>query len=96
EIILYGVLTAGYEVTMIALRGATIGKQVMGVQVVQVANGQIPGWGPAIKRWVLPWAASFVCFIGALLVYLSPFFDNTKRFQGWHDKVAETLVISTK
>jgi len=37
-----------------------------------------------------------VCGIGALLVYLSPFFDNTMRFQGWHDKFAETVVISTK
>ncbi|MGZ4543280.1 MAG: RDD family protein, partial [Mycobacteriaceae bacterium] len=34
EILVYGVLTFGYEVTMIALRGATVGKQLMGVMVV--------------------------------------------------------------
>ncbi len=34
-----------------------------------------------------------MCGIGALLVYISPFFDNTMRFQGWHDKFAETVVI---
>jgi uncharacterized RDD family membrane protein YckC len=96
EILVYGVLTFGYEVTMIALRGATVGKQLMGVMVVLESNGQIPGWTPSIKRWLVPWAASFVCGIGALVVYISPFFDNGKRFQGWHDKFAETLVISTK
>jgi len=32
-------------------------------------------------------------WIGALLVNISPFFDNTMRFQGWPDKFAETVVI---
>jgi len=39
---------------------------------------------------------SFVCGIEALLVYISPFFDNTMHFQGWPDKFAETVVISIK
>jgi len=37
-----------------------------------------------------------VCGIEALLVYISPFFDNTMHFQGWPDKFAETVVISIK
>jgi uncharacterized RDD family membrane protein YckC len=84
-----------YEVSMIALRGATVGKQVMGVRVVREADGQVPGWGPAALRWLIPFVGIFACCIGEIVVYLSPFFDGTRRFQGWHDKVAKTLVIRT-
>jgi uncharacterized RDD family membrane protein YckC len=88
------VVTIGYEVTMIALRGATVGKQLLGIKVVREADGQIPGWGPAVLRWLIPQVASIVtCGIGGIVVYLSPFFDATKRNQGWHDKVAKTFVV---
>ncbi|HET8643160.1 MAG TPA: RDD family protein [Pseudonocardiaceae bacterium] len=96
---LYQVLTwliwLGYEVGMIAARGATIGKQLIGVKVVRAADGQVPGGSPAFLRWLIPFIGSFFC-IGGLLVYVSPFFDNTGRRQGWHDKVAKTVVIATK
>ncbi len=85
-----------YEVVLIALRGQTLGKQVMGVKVVLQENGQVPGWGPSFLRWILPAVGSFFCGIGALVVYLSVLFDNSGRQQGWHDKVAHDLVISTK
>lgn len=85
-----------YEVGLIATRGATIGKQIMGVKVVREADGQVPGGGPAFLRWLIPFVGSFVCGIGTLIVYLSPFFDNSGKRQGWHDKVAKTVVISTK
>ena len=91
-----GVIGIAYEVVMIALRGATVGKQVMGIKVVQAQNGAIPGWGPSIMRWLIPLVGSFVCGIGQLVVYLSPFFDNTKRYQGWHDKVANTFVVRAR
>ena len=85
-----------YEVGLIASRGATIGKQIVGVKVVREADGQVPGGGPAFLRWLIPFAGSLVCGIGQLLVYVSPFFDNTGRRQGWHDKVAKTVVIATR
>jgi uncharacterized RDD family membrane protein YckC len=85
-----------YEMGMVATRGATLGKQILGVKVVREADGQIPGWGPSALRWVIPFVGSFACGIGQLVVYLSPFWDNTGRQQGWHDKVAHTLVIRTK
>jgi uncharacterized RDD family membrane protein YckC len=89
-IIVFGLL---YEVALIALRGATLGKQLLGIKVVREADGQIPGWGPSVLRWLIPGAAGQICGLITILVYVSPFFDNTGRFQGWHDKVAHTLVV---
>lgn len=90
------VLGLAYEIGLIATRGATIGKQVMGLKVVSEQTGGVPGWGPAILRWLIPQLGGLVCGIGALVVLLSPLWDNTGRMQGWHDKVAKTLVLSTR
>ena len=54
------------------------------------------GWGPSFMRWILPAIGAFFCGIGELVVYLSVLFDNSGRQQGWHDKVAHDLVISTR
>ncbi len=86
-------ITLLYEVVLIALRGATLGKQIMKIKVVREADGQVPGWAPSFLRWLIPQLGSFVCGIGQIIVYLSPFFDSSKRNQGWHDKVAKTLVV---
>ncbi|MGL5830099.1 MAG: RDD family protein [Angustibacter sp.] len=86
------VVFAAYEICMIALRGATIGKSVMKIKVTTAAGG-IPGWGPAALRYLIVLAGFFVCGIGALVVYLSPLFDSSGRRQGWHDKVAKTYVV---
>jgi uncharacterized RDD family membrane protein YckC len=83
-----------YEVGLIALRGATPGKQILGIKVVREADGQVPGWGPAILRWLIPQVGGMVCGIGQYVVYLSPFWDSGQRLQGWHDKVAKTLVVT--
>jgi uncharacterized RDD family membrane protein YckC len=89
------VITLGYEIVLIALRGATLGKQILGIKVVREQDGQIPGWGPSVLRWLIPFVGSFACGIGQLVVFLSPFFDSTGHNQGWHDKVAKTVVIRT-
>jgi uncharacterized RDD family membrane protein YckC len=85
-----------YELVMIALKGATLGKMAVGVKVVREADGQLPGWGPSALRYLIQVAGSFVCGIGVYVVWLSPFFDNTGRRQGWHDKVAKTLVVRSR
>jgi len=86
-------LTLLYEVVLIALRGATLGKSIMKVKVVREHSGELPGWGPSILRWLIPVIGSFACGIGQYVVYLSPFFDSSGRQQGWHDKVAHTQVV---
>jgi len=83
-----------YELIMIALKGATLGKMALGIKVIREADGQIPGWGPSGVRYLIQVAGSLVCGLGLWVVWLSPFFDNTGRQQGWHDKVAKTLVVN--
>jgi uncharacterized RDD family membrane protein YckC len=96
SLLLFAAIGIAYEVVFIALRGQTLGKQALGVKVVRGDNGQVPGWGPSLIRWVIPYAASFVCGLATLLIYVSPFFDDTKRNQGWHDKAASTFVIKVR
>ncbi|MDE0171697.1 MAG: RDD family protein [bacterium] len=88
------VITLLYEMTMIALRGQTVGKMMVGAKVVRATDGEIPGWGKSIGRWLILVAPSLIPiggFILTLLVYLSPTFDN--RRQGWHDKAVATVVV---
>jgi uncharacterized RDD family membrane protein YckC len=96
-VMLLTVLVIGlYEIIMIAVIGATLGKLIVGVKVVGEATGRPPGFGSSLLRWLIPTAGGLLCGIGALVVYLSPLFDKSGRSQGWHDRVAKTLAISTK
>lgn len=82
-----------YEWLFIAFKGATLGKMAMGLRVVREATGQVPGAGGGFIRYIIPQVGSLICGIGALVVYLSPFFDNTGKLVGWHDRAAGTIVV---
>ncbi|MFD4905895.1 RDD family protein [Kitasatospora purpeofusca] len=82
-----------YEWLLVSFAGATLGKMAMGLRVVKESTGQNPGLGGGFIRFIIPIVGAFLCYIGALLVYLSPFFDNSGKLQGWHDRAAGTLVI---
>lgn len=85
-----------YEIVMIAQRGATFGKRWMGLRVVRMDNGQAPGFGVALGRFLIPAAGALACGIGALVVYASPLFDKSVAKQGWHDMAAKTMVIKVR
>lgn len=90
-----------YSIAMIGTRGATLGKQVLGLAVVRRADGVTPpGIDVAVKRWIIEIVGAFT-IIGALvslvifvvsLVYL--FTDPQRRTV--HDRIADTLVVKTK
>ena len=87
---------AAYEISMISLRGQTLGKIALNIKVVGAADGELPGWGKAVGRWAVPNLVGIVPLIGTIitfLVYLSLVWDGAR--QGWHDKAAKTLVIKT-
>ncbi|MGH8962308.1 MAG: RDD family protein [Jatrophihabitantaceae bacterium] len=86
------VATIGYEVYFIGTRGATIGKRIMGVKVIDSATGGYIGMGRAFVRYIVLAVTGAICTIG----YWSPFFDGTKRNQGWHDKSANDFVVVGK
>ena len=88
------VIGIGYEVSQVAVWGQTIGKRMVGIKVINAAHGGVPGWGKATGRWAIPGLVALIPIIGpllSLLCYLSLTWDRV--YQGWHDKVAGTLVI---
>ncbi len=90
------VIGIGYEVFQVAVWGQTIGKRMTGIKVINAAHGGIPGWGKATGRWAIPGLVALIPIVGpllSLLSYVSLTWDRV--YQGWHDKVAGTLVIKT-
>ena len=96
---------AVYEIVLTATRGQTLGKMATRTQVVRAEDlfqpewGRAPGWGQSIIRWALPAVllipAFYLPYIGEilfLLCYLALMWDRDR--QGWHDKAANTLVVS--
>ena len=80
-----------YLVVMIGRFGATLGKMAVGIRVVR-DDLQPVSYGIALVREVLIKGILFVviCFI-SWLGYLWVTWDPKK--QGWHDKIARTIVI---
>lgn len=68
--------------------GQTIGKQVVGIQVVRLDNGQFLGTGTAFLRWLMAYLLGNLCFLN----YLWPLWDAQK--QTWHDKVVGSVVLA--
>ncbi len=89
------VFALAYECLMSGLKGATFGKMAIGLRVITVKGDDPCGVGPAFLRYLVLGACSLVPLVG-LVCYLSPFFDKSGLSQGWHDKVAGTLVIDVK
>ncbi|MGH7765589.1 MAG: RDD family protein [Candidatus Dormibacteraceae bacterium] len=64
----------------------TLGMRLFGLRVVE-EDGLPVGMVTAIVRWVGLWISFAACFIGVIWV------AGDSRQQGWHDKLAHTLVI---
>lgn len=94
-IFLWMALGLVYEVRFTAMRGQTLGKQAVGIQVVG-PDGQPPGWMRAVKRMALGIVAG--AFPGPAgdvgdgpLVEKRAFWD--KERQGYYDLFAGTHVV---
>lgn len=92
----YGTLTllalllfGAYHVVQWSLWGQTIGKKLMGIKVVG-ADGNVPGWGRSILRFVGYIFSISLGGWGVVMVALD------LRHQGLHDKIAETFVVPEK
>lgn len=84
--LLAGLLGLIYYVGLTA-QGATLGKRVFGLKVVQ-EDGSPPGFGRALLRQTVGyWISSAVFYLGFLWIA----FDDQK--QGWHDKISQTYVV---
>jgi len=78
-----------YHTLFIGLKGATPGKMLVGIRVVDRSGGR-PSIGTAFVREV---PGKIVSELALLLGYIWIAFDEKK--QGWHDKIAGTYVVRT-
>ena len=67
--------------------GRTPGMMLFGMHIVMDPDGSRPGFGRSILRYVGYIVSSLALFIGFIWVG----FDRKK--QGWHDKIAGTVVV---
>jgi uncharacterized RDD family membrane protein YckC len=70
--------------------GATPGKIALGVKIVDAASGE----PPAASRLALRFLGYFVSALPLYLGFLWIAVDRRK--QGWHDKIARTVVINSE
>ena len=82
-----GIIGWIYHVAFITAKGQTIGKMIVGVQVVN-RDGNIPGLGAVLLREIV---GKFLSGIALMLGYLWVGWDKEKR--GWHDHIGGTYVI---
>ena len=70
-------------------RGGTIGQRLLKLRVVDATTGANISMGKAFLRYVGLIIAAIPCYLGLLWVIWDP------RKQGWHDKIAGTVVTHT-
>ena len=70
--------------------GQSWGKQVLNLRLVRMADGQPMGGLMAFVRDLVHILDGLLCYLG----FLWALFDANR--QGWHDKIAKTLVIQTR
>jgi uncharacterized RDD family membrane protein YckC len=84
---LWQLLTLVYFVGFWTWRGQTPGMMLLGLRVARETDGTLPGLVRSILRYVGFFIAQLPLFLGLIWVA----FDSRK--QGWHDKIAGTVVV---
>ena len=91
-LILYAIIQALYSIAFHAIKGATIGKQMMKIHV-EAANGEKLNWVTSTLRYISTLFTQCTCMfygIGYLIVFVDP-----KR-RALHDWIARTRVVYNK
>lgn len=86
-------LLAGWFVVYTVMQGGkgSIGMRAQGLRLVRESDGGTLGFGRALLRNVI-----FGLVASVVVGYFTPLFDGSGRFQGWHDKVARSLMLDTR
>lgn len=91
-LIVYHAVTMGigifYFTYFPGMTGQTLGKRLMDLKIIRVSGDPITP-GLAFLRWT-GYFLSFFFFLGFIWIALDP------KKQGWHDKIAGTLVVDRK
>jgi uncharacterized RDD family membrane protein YckC len=80
-----------YEVVLVAMCGQTVGKRVMGVEVVQADDGARPGLRRSFLRSLLPTVLLVVFFPLYPTPYVAAAIAKDHRWP--HDRLAGTRVV---
>ena len=70
--------------------GATPGKLAVAVKVVDAATGAAPSTGRLVLRYFAYLVSALPFYLGFLWIAID------RRKQGWHDKIARTVVINAE
>jgi len=84
------VVQGGYFAVSWYRGGATPGMRVVGIRVVRSVDGGPLTKQQAILRTVGYWVSSAVLYLGFIWILIDD------RHQGWHDKIADTLVVEAR
>lgn len=77
--------------TLMQAGNGSIGMRAQGLRLVSARDDARLGFGRALLRNII---FGLACAI--VVGYFTPLFDGSGRFQGWHDKVAGSLMLSTR
>lgn len=89
---LVGLLLLGWFVLYTVMQSGrgSIGMRAQGLRLV-AEDGSSLGFGRTLLRNIV-----FGLSAGIVVGYFTPLFDGSGRFQGWHDKVAKSLMVDAR
>ncbi|MES1926349.1 RDD family protein [Salinisphaera sp. T31B1] len=87
HVLLFWVLPAVAVVLFWIARSATPGKMAIGARIVDASTGAKPGAGRMVIRYLGYFVSTFPLGLGLIWVGID------RRKQGWHDKLAGTVVV---
>jgi uncharacterized RDD family membrane protein YckC len=90
DVLLNYILPAIAIVIFWIYRSATPGKMLLGLTIVDARTGGKPSTGQFIGRYLGYYVSTIPLLLGLIWVGID------KRKQGWHDKLAGTVVIRNK
>ena len=76
-----------------AITGATLGKAFLGIRVTTLAGGT-PGLAKAALRYLGISVMAALCWIPLILTAAN--MGSRPRHQGWHDRLADTIVVTSR
>ena len=94
-------VAVGYEVGLVRWRGQTVGKMVVGIEVLQAESGRPLGWRDAAVRCLVLVTPFVLPHLVPHLLLLAWWFGVVVAFsakwhpgrQGWHDRAARSVVV---
>lgn len=83
------------QVALVAFTGASLGKLLTGLRLMDVRTSRPIGFTQALVRWSVPAVGLSLCLLPGLVVWLSATWNGPTR-RGLHDRAAKTVVVTRR